>query len=73
MMSLVPGHFYWAKSEKVDAGRPTVVQVSTAFGEDREYWTLAVVGSDQHQMIGDFEIIAPIDPVDEVPLRQAAE
>lgn len=73
MTSLVPEHFYWAKSGKVADGRPTVVQVSTVFGEDREYWTLAVVGSDQHHMIGDFEIIAAIDPVDEVPMRQAAE
>jgi hypothetical protein len=73
MTSLVPDHFYWAKSGKVAAGRPTVVQVSTVFGDEREYWTFAVVGSEQHYMIGDFEILACVAPVEALPMRQAAE
>lgn len=58
--SLVPGAFYWASSADHFGGRPTVVQVSTVFGEDPDYWTLALLGNDQHAMIADFEIIEQI-------------
>jgi hypothetical protein len=51
----------------------TIVQVSTIFGEDPDFWTLAVLGSDQHHMIGDFELIALVEPLDGYSLRQAAE
>jgi hypothetical protein len=68
---LEPGAFYWAVP-KNNNGSATIVQVSTMFGEDPEYWTLALVGSEQHQMPGDFDIIARID--DPRPrMRQAAE
>jgi hypothetical protein len=70
---LVPDQFYWAKSVKHKGGGRTIVQVSTIFGEEPEYWTLAVPGSDQHHMVGDFEIIAKVDPPDEYALRHAAE
>ncbi|EPE94621.1 hypothetical protein [Rhizobium grahamii] len=70
--SLVPGSFYWARPL---AGNDefTIVQVSTVFGEDRDFWTLAVIGSDQHHMLSDFEIIGPVDEPGWEPLRQAAE
>ncbi|MBB3319340.1 MULTISPECIES: hypothetical protein [unclassified Rhizobium] len=71
--SLVPGAFYWARSTGNAEGKPTVVQVSTVFGEDPEYWTFAVVGSEQHHMIGDFEIISLVEPPSMHQLRQAAE
>ncbi|NKL39030.1 hypothetical protein GFL49_36140 [Rhizobium leguminosarum bv. viciae] len=58
--SLVPGAFYWASSADHFDGRLTVVQVSTVFGEDPDYWTLALLGTDQHAMIADFEIIEQI-------------
>ncbi|MBY3321475.1 MULTISPECIES: hypothetical protein [Rhizobium] len=58
--SLIPGAFYWASSADHFDGRLTVVQVSTVFGEDPDYWTLALVGTDQHAMIGDFEILEQI-------------
>ncbi len=51
----------------------TIVQISPIFGVDPEYWTLAVVGSDQHHMIGDFELITRADPPDFYCRRQAAE
>ncbi|KQV78107.1 hypothetical protein [Rhizobium sp. Root1220] len=73
MKSLVPGGFYWARSNKYAGGRTTIIQVSTIFGEAPDFWTLAVPGSDQHHMIGDFEIIAPVEPLEAYRLPQAAE
>ncbi|KRB49327.1 hypothetical protein ASE04_19135 [Rhizobium sp. Root708] len=73
MTVLVPYAFYWAISGKHFAGQTTVVQVSTIFGDDPDYWTLAIVGSDQHHMIDEFDIIARVDPPECNPLRQAAE
>jgi hypothetical protein len=70
---LVPDGFYWATSSKHGNGEPTVVQVSNIFGEEPEYWTLAVPGSDQHHMLADFEIIASVLPPEEYAMRQAAE
>jgi hypothetical protein len=71
--SLVPDAFYWAKSSKYFDGRPTIVRVSTVFGKDSDYWTLALLGTDQHAMPADFEIIALVELPEEYPLRQAAE
>ncbi len=75
MTSLMPGAFYWARSHKHARGRATIVQVSTIFGDGPDYWTLAVIGSDQHYMVDDFEIIAPVELFDAVAaeLRIAAE
>lgn len=44
MTSLVADAFCWAISDKHTNGQTTIVQVSTVFGEDPDYWTLAVVG-----------------------------
>jgi len=75
MTSLIPDAFYWARSNQYKRGRATIVQVSTVFGEEPDYWTLAVPGSDQHHMIDDFEIIAPVQLFDAVAaeLKVAAE
>jgi hypothetical protein len=73
MKSLVADKFYWARSSKHADGRTTIVQVSTIFGEAPDFWTLAVVGSDQHHMLSDFEIIAVVEPLEGYPLRHAAE
>ena len=73
MKSLVPDAFYWARSDKHTDGRTTIVQVSTIFGEDPDFWTLAVLGSDQHHMISDFELIALVEPLEGHSLRHAAE
>jgi hypothetical protein len=71
---LEPGGIYWARRNDVKDQALTVVQVSTLFGEDREYWTLATLGSDQHHMPSDFEIIERIEaPPTRQRLRQAAE
>jgi hypothetical protein len=49
------------------------VQVSTIFGDDPDYWTLAVIGSDQHFMPSEFEILAIAEFSVDDSLRQAAE
>lgn len=71
--SLVLGAFYWASSADHFDGRLTVVQVSTVFGEDPDYWTLALLGTDQHAMVADFEIIEQIDSLNLSRPRLAAE
>jgi len=71
--SLIPGGHYWARSSKYFGGNLTVVQVSDVFGADPDYWTLAIIGTDQHAMPYDFEIIGPATPADTSQLRQAAE
>lgn len=71
--SLVPDAFYWARPLKQSDGRLTIVQVSTVFGAEPDYWTLAVPGSDQHQMIGDYEIVAHAEPPEGQSMRVAAE
>lgn len=73
MTGLTAGAFYWARSDKHTDGRPTVVRVSTVFGEEPDFWTVAVTGSDQHYMIGDFEIIAEVEQPDGYSVRLAAE
>ena len=70
---LVPDGFYWARSSRYFEGRTTVVQVSTIFGRDPDYWTLALLGTDQHAMPSEFEIIGTVELAERSALRQAAE
>ncbi len=37
-----------------------MVQISTVFGGDPVYWTLALLGTDQHAMLDDFELIEQV-------------
>jgi hypothetical protein len=71
--SLVPDAFYWARPLKRSDGCLTVAPISTVFGVDPDYWTLALLGSDQHQMIGDYEIVALAEPPEDQSIRLAAE
>jgi len=73
MNDLVPNAFYWARSVKHNGGRLTIVEVSTIFGERRDFWTLAVLGSDQHFMIDDFEILGGVGQPKTSFALQAAE
>lgn len=50
-ISLVPEAYYWARSSKHFDGKLTVVQVSTVFGEEPNYWTLALPGTDHDRNI----------------------
>jgi len=73
MTSLVPGAYYFAKSDKLSAGETIIVQVSTVFGDDPAYWTMATVGSEQHHMIADLQILSRIEIPVEREFKQAAE
>ncbi|ANL31873.1 hypothetical protein AMC90_PD00848 (plasmid) [Rhizobium phaseoli] len=66
--SLVPDALYWARSSKYFGGKITVVQVSTIFGAEPDYWTLALLGTDQHAMPDDFEFIGPAEHPAKYPL-----
>ncbi|MHC2365160.1 hypothetical protein ACVIOG_007363 [Rhizobium leguminosarum] len=50
-----------------------MVQISTIFGRDPDYWTLALLGTDQHAMPSEFEIIGQVEPAERSAPRQAAE
>ena len=58
---LEPNRFYWARrlpSERGSIFEPNdieVVQVSTVFGSTPEFWTVAVMGSDEHFDLSAFE------------------
>ncbi len=71
--SLVPNALYWARSPKHFDGEDTVVQVSTIFGEHPDFWTLALLGTEEHAMPGDFEIVAPVNAPEHRTIRLAAE
>lgn len=73
MNHILPHQFYWARSDRYDHGRITVVEVSTVFGESQENWTLAVPGSDQHFMIDDFELLSLIERPASIVRLHAAE
>jgi hypothetical protein len=49
------GSYYWARPNQGEDLE--IVQVSDVFGSDREYWTVAVMGSDQHRSLKDFEFL----------------
>ena len=62
LAKLEPDCFYWATSRADRGAKAEVVQLSTIFGAEPEYWTVARLGSDEHRMPGDFEFIVRIVP-----------
>lgn len=62
LAKLEPDCFYWATRRDDQGATAQIVQVSTIFGAEREYWTVACMGSDEHHMLGDFEFIVRIVP-----------
>ena len=58
---LEPKRFYWARRlplKGAPASAPSdieIVQVSTVFGAASEFWTVAVMGSDEHFDLAAFE------------------
>jgi hypothetical protein len=56
---LVAEQFYWARRRTgIDAERELqIVRVSSIFGSTREFLTIAVVGSDQHYAVDEFDFI----------------
>ena len=59
---LEPDCFYWATPKADRGAKAQVVQLSTIFGAEPEYWTVACLGSDEHRMRADFEFIVRIVP-----------
>jgi hypothetical protein len=70
---LEPNRFYWAcrlaaegaaVSEQTDI---EIVQVSTVFGSASEFWTVAVMGSEEHFDLAAFEFFrkVPSPPISE--------
>jgi hypothetical protein len=53
--------FYWARRRiGTDAEHELqVVRVSSTFGSTREVLTVAIVASDQHCALGEFDLIGP--------------
>ncbi len=63
-LSVEPLAIYWArrKTQDVESDECDVVQISTVFVHARDYWSVAVLGSDQHYSLHEFEFVAPIRP-----------
>ena len=57
---LQPEGYYWARRKKSD--EMEVVQVSTVFGRDPDYLTVAILSSEQHFTLEEFEFYALISP-----------
>jgi hypothetical protein len=51
-----PERYYWAVRRHADAGEE-VVYVSTVFGTEREYWTVARIDHETHAMIDEFDFL----------------
>lgn len=62
LTKLKPSAFYWATRKDDREEGAQIVQVSTIFGEEPEYWTVACLGLDEHRMPADFEFIVRIVP-----------
>ncbi|MBB6487784.1 hypothetical protein [Rhizobium lusitanum] len=74
LTKLGPDCFYWATRRDDPSSKAQIVQVSTVFGAEREYWTVACMGSDEHRMPGDFEFIVRIvAPSSKLAVALAAE
>ncbi|MET3858440.1 hypothetical protein [Rhizobium sp. OAE497] len=51
--------FYWARRR--GSSRTEIVMVSSLFGGEREFWTVAVMGSESHAMLDNFEFFSAVD------------
>lgn len=51
-----PERYYWAIRTTADA-IVEVVYVSTVFGTEREYWTVARFGNEAHSMVEEFDFV----------------
>ncbi|MBB3452751.1 acetyl-CoA carboxylase alpha subunit [Rhizobium sp. BK313] len=57
---LQPDGYYWAR--RIESDEMEVVQVSTVFGRHPDYLTVAILSSDQHYTLEEFEFYAVISP-----------
>lgn len=56
---LRPGSYYWAR--RCGAQDAEVVQISDVFGQERQFWSVAVMGSDQHHSLSEFSFLIRLD------------
>lgn len=52
--------YYWMRAKALGSSLE-IGRVTTVFGEDPEYWTVATIGSETHHMLYDFDFIQKID------------
>ncbi|TWF42231.1 hypothetical protein [Neorhizobium alkalisoli] len=54
---------YWARRKMSTSNdQSEVVQISTVFGLSRDYWSVAMLGTDQHYSVTDFVFLKKIEP-----------
>ena len=53
---LQPERYYWARRNRA-AANPEVVYISTIFGTEPEYWTVALLEHETHAMIDEFDFL----------------
>jgi hypothetical protein len=60
--SIKPPKCYWARRTQAggEVAELEIVQVSDVFGDLPDYWSVAVLGSDQHRSLAEFEFIAEL-------------
>ncbi len=54
-----PDAYYWVR-RRDPAGEPEIGRVTTVFGDSKDYWTLATIGSDAHHMLDEYEFLAKV-------------
>jgi hypothetical protein len=66
LSDLVAEQFYWSRRRTgTDAERePQIVRVSSIFGSTREFLTIAIVGSDQHYALEEFDFVGVVPKFD---------
>jgi hypothetical protein len=55
-----PDTLYWAR--RPGEAEMQIVMISTIFGTARDYWTVAVMGSDQHHTLDEFQFVTKAVP-----------
>jgi hypothetical protein len=61
LFEVYPDRYYWVRKRR-PTGEPEIGRVSTVFGDARDYWTLAMVGSETHHMLDEYEFLAEVPP-----------
>jgi hypothetical protein len=49
------GTYYWAR--RTGGTETEIVLVTDIFGSDREYWSVATMGTDQHHSLREFKFL----------------
>ncbi|KAA0685621.1 hypothetical protein DTW90_35140 [Neorhizobium sp. P12A] len=59
---ITPPNCYWVRRKEPngEVAALQIAQVSNVFGASPDYWSVAVLGSDQHSSLAEFEFIVEI-------------